>query len=102
MKFLPPIRRGSRLAAGLALSAAAVLALAACGGGKDEAPAKPAARNGAPSAGCLAIKSLPLRRSKVPRAIAPSMVATNVVTVIVSVAITTAVLCSPPSGRFGL
>jgi fructose transport system substrate-binding protein len=35
MKYLPPKRRGSRLAAGLALTAAASLALAACGGGGD-------------------------------------------------------------------
>jgi fructose transport system substrate-binding protein len=33
MKYLPPNRRGSRLAAALALTAAASLALAACGGG---------------------------------------------------------------------
>src|SRR5829696_5753203 len=33
MKYLPPKRRGSRLAAGLALTAAASLAFAACGGG---------------------------------------------------------------------
>ena len=33
MKYLPPNRRGSRLAAALALTAAASLAFAACGGG---------------------------------------------------------------------
>jgi fructose transport system substrate-binding protein len=33
MKYLPPNRRGSRLAAALAMTAAASLALAACGGG---------------------------------------------------------------------
>jgi fructose transport system substrate-binding protein len=36
MKYLPPKRRGSRLAAGLALTAAASLAFAACGGGGGE------------------------------------------------------------------
>jgi fructose transport system substrate-binding protein len=36
MKYLPPKRRGSRLAAGLALTAAASLAFAACGGGGSE------------------------------------------------------------------
>lgn len=35
MKYLPPNRRGSRLAAGLALTAAASLMFAACGGGGD-------------------------------------------------------------------
>ena len=33
MKYLPPNRRGTRLAAALALTAAASLAFAACGGG---------------------------------------------------------------------
>ena len=33
MKYLPPNRRGARLAAGLALTAAASLTFAACGGG---------------------------------------------------------------------
>jgi fructose transport system substrate-binding protein len=35
MKYLPPNRRGTRLAAGLALAAAASLMLAACGGGGE-------------------------------------------------------------------
>jgi fructose transport system substrate-binding protein len=35
MKYLPPNRRGTRLAAGLALTAAASLMFAACGGGGD-------------------------------------------------------------------
>jgi fructose transport system substrate-binding protein len=35
MKYLPPNRRGTRLAAGLALTAAASLMFAACGGGTD-------------------------------------------------------------------
>jgi fructose transport system substrate-binding protein len=35
MKYLPPNRRGTRLAAGLALTAAASLTFAACGGGGD-------------------------------------------------------------------
>jgi fructose transport system substrate-binding protein len=35
MKYLPPNRRGSRLAAALALTAAASLTFAACGGGGD-------------------------------------------------------------------
>ena len=35
MKYLPPNRRGSRLAAALALTAAASLVFAACGGGGD-------------------------------------------------------------------
>ena len=35
MKYLPPNRRGARLAAGLALTAAASLTFAACGGGSN-------------------------------------------------------------------
>src|SRR6187551_3589386 len=35
MKYLPPNRRGTRLAAGLALTAAASLTFAACGGGSS-------------------------------------------------------------------
>ena len=35
MKYLPPNRRGTRLAAALALTAAASLMFAACGGGGD-------------------------------------------------------------------
>jgi len=38
MKYLPPNRRGTRLAAGLALTAAASLMFAACGGGDTGAP----------------------------------------------------------------
>jgi hypothetical protein len=35
MKYLPPNRRGSRIALGLALTAAASLTFAACGGGSN-------------------------------------------------------------------
>jgi fructose transport system substrate-binding protein len=38
MKYLPPNRRGTRLAAGLALAAAASLTFAACGGGSTGTP----------------------------------------------------------------
>ena len=36
MKYLPPNRRGTRLTAALALTAAASLMFAACGGGGSE------------------------------------------------------------------
>jgi fructose transport system substrate-binding protein len=46
MKYLPPNRRGTRLAAGMALTAAAALMFAACGGGSTGAPGGEASASG--------------------------------------------------------
>jgi fructose transport system substrate-binding protein len=46
MKYLPPKRRGTRLAAGMALTAAASLMFAACGGGNTGSPGGEASGGG--------------------------------------------------------
>ena len=56
MKYLPPNRKGTRLAAGLALTAAASLTLAACGGGGNAgSPQAQGSASGGGGGGAIAV-----------------------------------------------
>jgi fructose transport system substrate-binding protein len=56
MKYLPPNRKGTRLAAALALTAAASLTLAACGGGGNAgSPQAQGSASGGGGGGAIAV-----------------------------------------------